>query len=88
MPKITTMKIIAEGNTAVLRDGTIRGSSAARAGKSRHSWLSFLCGCVLAPIFLELVLHNFSGKSESSAGFEERDYREGLAKAHFSSDGL
>lgn len=88
MPAITTMEIIAEGNTAVLRDGTIRGSSAARAGKSRHVWLSFLCGCVLALIFMELVLHNFSGKSENSAGFEERDYREGLAKAHFSSDGL
>jgi hypothetical protein len=37
---------------------------------------------------MELVLHNFSGKYEDSTGFEERDYREGLAKAHFSSDGL
>jgi hypothetical protein len=43
---------------------------------------------VLALILMELVLHNVSGKTENGAGFEERDFREGFAKAHFSSDGL
>jgi hypothetical protein len=37
---------------------------------------------------MELVLHEFSGKVEDSAGFEERDYREGFAKAHFLANGL
>jgi hypothetical protein len=86
--KIATMEIIAEAKSGVQRGGTIRRSSSARAPKSRRVWRSFLSGCVLALIFMELVLHNFSGKSESSAGFEERDYREGFAKAHFSSNGL
>jgi lysophospholipase L1-like esterase len=36
---------------------------------------------------MELVLHNVSGKTENGAGFEERDYREGYAKAHFSAEG-
>src|SRR5215813_13858367 len=38
--------------------------------KSRYVWLSFLCGAALAVLFMELVLHNFSGKSENSEGFE------------------
>ena len=80
------MEIIAEVKTGVPRAGTIRRSCA--APKSRRVWLSFLSGSVLALIFMELLLHNFSGKSENSAGFEERDYREGFAKAHFSSNGL
>jgi|GEM_PF-2352145 hypothetical protein len=55
---------------------------------SRHVWIGFLAGCLLSVALMELALHNFSGKSENSAGFEERDYREGVAKAHFSADGL
>jgi hypothetical protein len=56
--------------------------------KPRHVWLSFLCGCGLALIFMELVLHNFSGKYENSSGAEVRSDREGIAKSHFSPDGL
>jgi hypothetical protein len=82
------MDIVTGVKTAVPAGGTIRRSSPARASKSQRVWLSFLYGCALALIFMELVLHNFSGKSENSAGFEERDYREGFAKAHFSSSGL
>jgi hypothetical protein len=37
---------------------------------------------------MELVLHNFSGKYEDSAGFELRHSREGVAKSHFTHDGL
>jgi hypothetical protein len=61
---------------------------AAKTPKPRYAWLSFLCGCVLALIFMELAMHNFAGKTEGSAGFEERGYREGHAKSHFSADGL
>jgi hypothetical protein len=69
-------------------DGAIPRAIRAYRRQPRHVWVSFLTGCLLAVIFMELVLHNFSGKSENAAGFEERDYREGFAKAHFSSDGL
>lgn len=39
-------------------------------------------------IFMEVVLHNFSGKHEYSSGYEVRNDREGIAKSHFSSDSL
>ena len=69
-------------------DGVAISRAAMKKSGSRHVWRGFLAGCVLSIVFMELVLHNFSGKSENSAGFEERDYREGVAKAHFSADGL
>ena len=50
---------------------------------SRHVGIGFLAGCLLSVALMELALHNFSGKSENSAGFEERDYREGVAKGAF-----
>jgi hypothetical protein len=62
--------------------------SRANARKPRHAWFSFLCGCGLALIFMELALHNFSGKYESGSGSEVRSDREGIAKSHFSSDSL
>jgi hypothetical protein len=77
-----------EAKPAEQRDGANGPHSRPRKRKSRQVWSSFLGGCVLAVILMELVLHNFSGKSEDAVGFEERDYREGFAKAHFSSDGL
>jgi hypothetical protein len=75
-------------NKMVEPENAVRRECAARTPRPRHAWFSFLCGCVLALIFMELVLHHVSGKTESSAGFEERDFREGFAKAHFTSDGL
>ena len=69
-------------------ENAVQRECAAKTAKPRHRWFSFLCGGVLALLFMELVLHNFSGKTENSAGFEERDYREGFAKAHFLANGL
>jgi hypothetical protein len=43
---------------------------------------------VAALICLELAFHNFSGKTESSLGVEQREYREGIAKSHFLPNGL
>jgi hypothetical protein len=56
--------------------------------QSRHTWFSFLCGCVLALIFMELALRPLSGKYENSTGVELRYYREGFSWAHFTPDGL
>jgi hypothetical protein len=64
------------------------GPSRLHSRKPRHVLFSFLCGCGLALIFMELVLHNFAGKFEYSSGYEQRSYREGIARSHFSSDGL
>jgi lysophospholipase L1-like esterase len=61
---------------------------ARRKHHARHPRLSFLGGCVVAVLCLELAFHNFSGKTESSLGVEQRDYREGTAKSHFLPDGL
>jgi hypothetical protein len=88
MSKMPSVKTIEASDRAAPRDATIRRRSAPRAPRSRPAWGSFFLGCVIALVFMELVLHNFSGKYENSAGFEVRDYREGFAKAHFSSDGL
>jgi hypothetical protein len=54
----------------------------------RHAWLWFVCGSVLAALFMEFVLHGISGKYENSAGSEIRNFREGLASAHFLANGL
>lgn len=62
--------------------------SVAKTRNPRREWWRFLCGCGLALIFMEVVLHEFSGKVENSTGIEERDFREGLAKAHFLANGL
>jgi hypothetical protein len=67
---------------------TVHQRSGARAQEQRHTWLWFVCGCGLALLFMELVLHNFSGKYEDSAGFELRRSREGVATSHFTHDGL
>ena len=56
--------------------------------ESRPYWLSFLGGCFLALIFLEVVLHNLAGKTEGSFGIEQRSFTEGIAKSHFSPEGL
>ena len=61
---------------------------AVTAWKVGHGWLSFLCGCVLGLIFMELALHKFVGKSENSSGSEVRTIREGIAVAHFAPDAL
>lgn len=61
---------------------------ARRKHRARHPWVSFLGGCVVALLCLELAFHNFSGKSESTSGTEQRDYREGTAKSHFLPNGL
>lgn len=66
------------------RLGTVGRPSDAR--NPRHGWPSFVCGCGLALIFMELVLHPFSGKDENGAGVEIRNYREGLSRAHFAPD--
>jgi hypothetical protein len=66
----------------------LRPRPTARASRRSRRWLAFLSGCIAAILFMELALHNFSGKYENGSGFEVRDYREGFAKAHFSSDGL
>lgn len=70
------------------QQNTVRRPRRARAPEQRHAWVWFVCGCALALLFMELVLHNFSGKYESSAGVELRNSREGLAKSHFTPDGL
>src|SRR5882724_5743814 len=62
--------------------------SVVKTRKPRREWWRFLCGCCLALIFMEVVLHEFSGKVENSTGIEERDFREGFAKAHFLANGL
>jgi hypothetical protein len=69
-------------------ESPVRRPSKTNGKKPRLVWLSFLCGCALALIFMELVLHNFAGKYEYSNGVEVRNDREGIAKAHFSPDSL
>jgi hypothetical protein len=61
---------------------------ARRPRKQRYAWLWFLCGTALAVLFMEFLLHNISGKYEDRAGFEIRNFREGVAKAHFLANGL
>src|SRR5262249_22787280 len=70
------------------RSEKVRPSSRKKTGKPGRIFIGFLVGGILAVVLMEAILHNFSGKSEDAAGFEERDYREGFAKAHFSADGL
>jgi hypothetical protein len=67
---------------------TVHRRRGAWAQEQRHTWVWFVCGCGLALLFMELVLHNYSGKYEDSAGFELRHCREGLATSHFTHDGL
>ena len=52
----------------------------------RRTRFPFFCGFVTALIFMELLLHPFSGGRENSAGKEVRQYREGLTQAHFTPD--
>jgi lysophospholipase L1-like esterase len=78
----------AESKPETGRSEKVHSSSRKKTPKSRRVVLAFLGGGILAVVLMEAILHNFSGKSEDAAGFEERDYREGFAKAHFSADGL
>jgi hypothetical protein len=67
---------------------TTRRKPARKKHHSRHPVLSFVGGSLVALLCLELAFHNFSGKTESSSGIEQRDYREGTAKSHFLPNGL
>ncbi len=78
-PQIVERQIVEQPKTLRRRRG---------ARTQPHAWLWFACGCGLAIVFMELVLHNFSGKYENSAGSEIRNFREGLAKSHFLPNGL
>ena len=67
----------------------VRSPRAAKRGrKQRHAWLWFLAGCALAVLGVELLLHGISGKYETRAGSEVRNFREGVATAHFLPNGL
>jgi hypothetical protein len=67
----------------------VRSPRAARRGRTqRHAWLWFLAGCALAVLGVELLLHGISGKYETRAGSEVRNFREGVATAHFLANGL
>ena len=59
-----------------------------KARKQRYARLWFLFGTALAVLFMEFLLHNISGKYENRAGSEIRNFREGVATAHFSANGL
>lgn len=65
------------------RPRPLRGSRTQRNG-----WLWFICGCLLAAVLMELLLHPISGKYENSSGSEVRNFREGLATAHFLANGV
>ena len=67
---------------------TTRRTAARKKHTSRHPVLSFVGGSLMALLCLELAFHNFSGKTESSLGVEQREYREGIAKSHFLPNGL
>jgi hypothetical protein len=61
----------------------LRGSRTQRNGSV---W--FICGSLLAALLMELLLHPISGKYENSSRSEVRNFREGLATAHFLANGL
>jgi len=56
--------------------------------KHRHAWFWFLCGTAVSLLAAELLLHPISGKYETRAGSEIRNFREGEASAHFLANGL
>src|SRR5262249_52960194 len=56
--------------------------------KQRHAWLWFLLGSALAVGGTELLMRRISGKYENRAGSEIRNFREGVATAHFLANGL
>jgi hypothetical protein len=59
-----------------------------RVRKQPHAWLWFVLGCALAVLGMELLMHRISGKYEDPVGSEVRNFREGLATAHFLPNGL
>jgi hypothetical protein len=66
----------------------VRAPRAVKRRKQHHAWLWFLCGSALAVLGMEVMLHKISGKYESRTGSEIRNFREGVATAHFLPNGL
>jgi hypothetical protein len=79
---------IVEQQVIAATDRVCSPRAAKRVRRQRHAWLWFLAGCVLAVLGTELLMRRISGKYEDHAGSEIRNFREGMATAHFLASGL
>jgi hypothetical protein len=72
----------------VAEETSIRASRTRKVRQHHHAWSGFFCGAGVAVLAAELLLHPISGKYETPAEIEIRNFREGQASTHFLPNGL